>query len=191
MIREFRLKRRVKKLLVELDLRDSFDVPLLVRKLQQKGYNILLSPMQMTEGLESAYILRSNTYIIFYEESAISFRQQYLIFHELGHIFLGHRNLYKEELLFGGTLYSRWEEREAEIFASLLMEASLNRRVGELSEPFPQVKVAPQKKSEDETESLQKIADFFRRFDSLSSGVSSMRCVDTTPSFSNFPTKPT
>lgn len=107
MIREFRLKRRVKKLLVELDLRHSFDVPLLLRKLQKKGYNILLSPMQMTEGLESACILRSNTYIIFYEELASPFRQQYLIFHELGHIFLGHRNIHKEELLCGGTLHSR------------------------------------------------------------------------------------
>ena len=166
MIRALKLKRRIKKLLVELDLEHDFDTPLLLRKLRDKGYKILLYPMQMSFELNSICILCKNTHVIYIKEFARPFYKQYLIFHELGHILLGHRKLHKEELLRGGTLYSRWEEREAEMFASLLTEAafSATRRAGIFSEHFQQV-LFPPKKSQEETESLQKIAAFFQRFD--------------------------
>ena len=162
MIKQFKFKRRIKKLLAELDLSHSFNAALLCRRLRKKGYQISLCPTQMPPGLESAYILCEKTHVICVTESASPFRQQCLIFHELGHILLEHRNLNTEDLLWGGTLYSRWEEREAEIFASLLMEASLKRISG--FEHFQQV-LFPHKKSKEETESLQKIAAFFQRFD--------------------------
>lgn len=166
MIRDFRLKRQVKKLLSELDLRHDFDAPLVCQELKKLGYNIVLYPLQMPEGLESTYILYENIRVIYYKKNASHFRQQHLIFHELGHMFLGHRKLHTEELLWGGTIYPRWEEREAEIFASLLMEAAFSkkRRRGELSRRFQQTLFnAP--KSREKIESLRKIATFFKRID--------------------------
>lgn len=131
--------------------------------------------MQMPPGLESTYILCQNTHVIFVTESASSFHQQDLIFHELAHILLGHRKLHEEELLRGGTLYSRWEEREAEMFASLLMEAAFSskERAGIFSEHFPQALTLLPKQSSslegqgwvEEMESLKKIAAFFQHFD--------------------------
>jgi len=162
-------------LLVELNLRHDFDAPLLLKKLCKKGYNLLLCPTQMPEGLESACILRANTHVIFYKKDASPFRQHYLIFHELAHILLGHRTLQTDELFWGGTLYSRWEEREAEMFASLLMEAAFSskERAGMFSEHFQQaLSLFPQKSPlkegqgwVEEMESLKKIAAFFQRFD--------------------------
>ena len=169
MIRALKLKRRIKKLLVELDLEHDFDTPLLLRKLRDKGYKILLYPMQMSFELNSICILCKNTHVIYIKEFARPFYKQYLIFHELGHILLGHRKLHKEELLRGGTLYSRWEEREAEMFASLLMEAKLRISGVEYFQQvfFPHQKSPPLegKGWVEETESLQKIAAFFQRFD--------------------------
>jgi Zn-dependent peptidase ImmA (M78 family) len=168
MISEFKLKRRIKKLLAELDLSPSFNAASLCRRLRKKGYKISLCPTQMPPGLESAYILCEKTHVICVKESASLFRQQYLIFHELGHILLGHRTLQTDELLWGGTIYSRWEEREAEMFASLLMEAAFasQERAGLFSEHFQQaLSLVPKKEPEEEMESLTKIAAFFQRFD--------------------------
>jgi len=168
MIKRFRLKQRVKKLLAELDLKGDLDAHLLCHNLCKKGYNLVLFPMQMAEGLESAWILYENTHLIYYKEDASPFRQQSLIFHELAHILLEHRKLHTDELLRGGTIYSRWEEREAEIFASVLMESafSARRRAGLFSEHFQQALFSvPKKESKEEMESLKKIAAFFQRLD--------------------------
>lgn len=135
-----RLARRCRGIVAGLDVPDPFDVRELCRRVSaRRGRPILVAPLTLTGAAPCGLWLDvDGTDYIFFEADTSPMHQDHIILHELGHV-LCHRHgggLDDETLrtLFpaldpalvrgalGRTRYSAVEEREAEIFAHLVLD---------------------------------------------------------------------
>ncbi len=173
--------------------RTAFDVELFCKRLgQKKSIPILLQSYPMPLGLSAFFAVRlraavtrlaegracapqqrnafrsryDEVYVIFYQERASLFFQEYVCFHELAHILLRHPEPDIERLLAGDHIYSQWQEREAEMMAATLMDAAWSKaKIGEFYKTFQNLIFGEKEKSLQPEKSLQKVADLFLRFD--------------------------
>lgn len=141
------LRRRCEQTVDSLDLPGQIDVHELSRLLGQRcGRPIHLVPMSLPVNSPCGMWVRTGTFdAVFYEVDTSPLHQMLIIGHEFGHILAGHRasqtlgpeasrlllpgldpQLVRRYL--GRSNYSRTEEREAEMIASLLVRRAARVR---------------------------------------------------------------
>lgn len=122
MLNQSKLRKKVNKLLKELNFEGSFDSFRFVEKLgEQLNLKIKLQSVPMPPGFFGFWSLINDCHVILYRANTSWFHQQQIIFHECGHICLGHHSGSIEKFLKREILYSEPEEQEAETFATLLL----------------------------------------------------------------------
>jgi len=135
-----RLGRRCRRILETLDLPEPFDVHELCRRAgAARDRPILVAPLALAAAAPCGLWLDANgTDYIFYEANTSPMHQDHIILHELGHVLCHqHGGTLDEATLrqifpvldvnlvrgaLGRTRYSAAEEREAEIFAYLVLD---------------------------------------------------------------------
>lgn len=132
--------RRLRKLLRGLDIPVPFDVRVFAGAIAaQRGRPIHLMPVSGLTGVCGLWIATDTADIIFHERQTTLFHQEHIVLHELSHVLCDHypasASLTEQaELLLPGldpglvrrvlgrAGYSTEEEREAELFASLIRQ---------------------------------------------------------------------
>lgn len=157
------LRRRCDRLVESLDLPASFDAPSVCDLIaERRGRRIVLLPMSLPVDSPCGMLVRTGSFdAIFFEQETSQLHQLLIVGHELGHILAGHdgaqtldpeaSRLLLPDLdpglvhrFLGRTDYSRDQEREAEMIASLLVrranQATLNMRM----RPTPGLEIRPE-----------------------------------------------
>jgi hypothetical protein len=131
------LRRRCEALLATLDLEIPFDLNEFCNRLgRQLAYPIELVAQSMPAEVPGCSIWLDDRIIIAYEQETSLFHQQYIVFHELGHVLFRHDVFQTLEVLplrlelgaeairsaLARSGYLAQPEQEAEIFASLLLK---------------------------------------------------------------------
>jgi hypothetical protein len=149
------LTARCRQRLAELDLPDPFDVRKLCAAVaQRRGRPITLLGLGLPpEGPNGLWIALRGRDCIVYETATSPLHQEHIIVHELSHLLLGHNGssrLSDQQVgrlfprldpemvrrVLGRTGYSAWQEREAELLASMIVQrAERNRRRSSLADP--------------------------------------------------------
>ncbi|MFI6041182.1 hypothetical protein ACIA8C_06080 [Nocardia sp. NPDC051321] len=139
---ERELRRRLRRLLVELDIQPPLDVATLCRRVgEQRGKPIQLvaHPIPIP-GPFGAWIATATVDYILYQQETTKAHQDHIVLHELGHLLAGHHSDEQDDSLmtelfpFSGlspddvrtvlrrTCYDTVEEREAETVATIILE---------------------------------------------------------------------
>lgn len=122
------LRKKARELLKELHLTGGFNCSEFVEKLRRrKDYKIKLEPISMPPGYFGFWSLVGDCHVILYRANTSWLHQQQIVFHECGHILLNHHPGDLKKFLQRKAVYSEPEEREAEIFATVLLEAAIVR----------------------------------------------------------------
>jgi len=125
----------------ELDIPIPFDLDEFIARLErQRGRTILLFPFTAgPEGPCGVWISTAETDYVYHERETTSLHKAHIVLHEIGHMILGHqcstpavddlaRILAPDvgpeliRLVLGRSGYTSEDEREAETFASLVLE---------------------------------------------------------------------
>jgi hypothetical protein len=135
------VRRRCQTLIVAIDLPVPFDVRALCARIAiERARPIHLLPASMpTRSLCGVWIATDAADYFFYEESTSAVHQEHIILHELGHLLCGHQCMEVSSRVDQATVssvfqmpgrgarppyssmrYSRTEETEAELIASVL-----------------------------------------------------------------------
>ncbi len=136
-----KLRRRCEALLEQLDPPRPFSLDLLCRSLEeQRGRALHLHPLPLeaaTAGACGLWLATGRDDHIFFEQQTTRAHQEHIVLHEIGHMLFDHHSVQTDELgglttllpdlsprlierLLGRTDYTRREEQEAEMFASVL-----------------------------------------------------------------------
>ena len=133
------LRRQCASRIRALGLPDAFDLDLLRTELaRRRGRPIELIPVNTGLGPRGLWAATDTADYVVYERETSPVHQRHIIAHELAHIACGHRSgLSREDLarlllpslsgetvrgVLGRSVFSADEEREAELFASLVLE---------------------------------------------------------------------
>ena len=133
------LRRQCTSRIRALGLPEAFDLDLLRTELaRRRGRPIELIPVSTGLGPRGLWVETDTADYIAYERETSPVHQRHIIAHELAHIACGHRSgLRREDLarlllpslgaetvrgVLGRSIFSADEEREAELFASLVLE---------------------------------------------------------------------
>lgn len=120
------LRKKARELLKELHLAGGFNCSEFVEELRRRrDYKIKLEPISMPPGYFGFWSLVGDCHVILYRANTSWFHQQQIVFHECGHILLDHHPGDLKKFLQRKAIYSEPEEREAEIFATVLLEAAI------------------------------------------------------------------
>jgi hypothetical protein len=124
----------------ELELPDPFDAAAFCALLAaRRGRPIVLQPFRSRAGPCGLWVATPSADVVLYEQDTSPLHRQHIILHEASHIVCGHRPLLlpPSELaslllpdlhpdwvgrVLRRAVYSREEEREAEVLASLILE---------------------------------------------------------------------
>jgi IrrE N-terminal-like domain len=140
--RDQELRRRCQEIVDGLDIPDPFSIRDLVRLLgQRRGRPIHLVPLRLPAGEPCGVWVSTRDFdVIFYEADTSPLHQEHIIAHELGHVLCEHgastidahvsRQLLPDldpqlvRRILHRTTYSKVEERQAEVVASLISRAA-------------------------------------------------------------------
>ncbi|MGQ7297992.1 hypothetical protein [Quadrisphaera sp. KR29] len=121
----------------------------------RRGRSLRLLPHPGLGELSGTWVALDDGDVVFYDEALHGMYREHVIAHELAHIAFGHGHdevvapdviaaLFPDldprtvrRMLRRGA-YSDTEEREAEVFASMLLQRSAGRRLGDLPDPVPE-----------------------------------------------------
>ena len=131
------MRKRCSQLVETLDLWVPFDLNLFCERLgTELGTNIDLLPQHLPSDAPGRLIWFVDRLIIAYEQETSLFHQQYIVFHEIGHLLLGHdlastlqpaalRVSMDSEAIrkaFARGAYASHSEQEAEVVASVMAQ---------------------------------------------------------------------
>ncbi|SFQ54098.1 hypothetical protein SAMN05421810_10936 [Amycolatopsis arida] len=142
-----RLRRRCQSVIDELSLPEFESVEALCRHLaQRRGRPLRLHPLPTSgtpAGVCGAWVATSTADYIFVERQTVRLHQEHITLHEIGHMLFDHRPLdpidtdgmavllrdlrpERVQRVLARTSYSTRQEREAEMFASLVRASGGN-----------------------------------------------------------------
>jgi hypothetical protein len=135
-----RLLQRCERRLLDLELPTPFTARAFCEALElRRGRPIRLSPVVGKAGPCGFWVATNTADHIFFEQETSPLHQEHIILHEVGHLLCNHRSASVSDQEWAGLLlpdldpdmvkgvlrrmsYSRAEEREAELLASLILE---------------------------------------------------------------------
>lgn len=132
-----RIRRDVAPLVDALTLPTPWNLAAFVHSVgRARSRPILLLPTDTTGGMCGMWVATDQADYIAYEQATSGFHRDHIVLHELGHILLGHhgRTL---DLAGRPARYPDLQERQAEVFASLVLQ-----RAGRKDPPPPSPDVA-------------------------------------------------
>jgi hypothetical protein len=152
-MRDRELFRRCQALVAQLDVPVPFDLREFCRRLQQRrGREIVLVPIVAApSGPCGLWLALPQVDVVFHEAQTSRLHRDHIVLHEVGHMLCEHQggpplneSLARTLLpsldpgvvhrVLGRTAYTRFEEREAELVASLVLE-----RASRPAEPAPRI----------------------------------------------------
>ncbi|MEV3860035.1 hypothetical protein AB0J38_37725 [Streptomyces sp. NPDC050095] len=137
---EWKLRRRCRRALQQLDIQPPLRVEVLCRLLgEQRGRPIRLMPHPLpVPGPFGLWIASDTADYIFYQLETSKIHQDHIILHEVGHIMAGHHSPEADGALLGQPFpnipnhvvkkalrrssYAEQHEREAELVATIMLE---------------------------------------------------------------------